>query len=94
MGDMSLIGDPDRNTGNYAENNSFYYLSNTVQNNIDIRTYRTADLNIRVFSYLTTIDIDDSLNDLVLFEFRTFFFTRFTSINFFFNFLSGFFSCK
>ena len=59
MGDMSLIGDPDRNTGNYAENNSFYYLSNTVQNNIDIRTYRTADLNIRVFSYLTTIDIAD-----------------------------------
>jgi len=55
MGDLTTIGDPDRNN----ENNGFYYISKQHQNNIDLRTYRPNPFTIRVFSYLPNITIAD-----------------------------------
>lgn len=62
MGEQCVIGTPDRGD---RKNRSFYYLSENVEQNIDIRTLRGSDdLNIRVFTYPKNITKDQIDSDL------------------------------
>lgn len=62
MGEPCVIGTPHRNE---RKNRSFYFLSENVEQNIDIRTLRGSDdLNIRVFTYPKNITPDQINSDL------------------------------
>lgn len=62
MGEPCVIGTPSRAD---RKNKSFYYLSNNVEQNIDIRTLRGSDsLKFRVFSFNSNINKDDIDYDL------------------------------
>jgi len=69
MGAQATIGDPTKDFSGMDgdKNYGFYFLfgrtsDGSLENNYDIRTYRPSPFDIRVFSYKTTIPVDDILN--------------------------------
>ena len=65
MGRLSVNGDPDRSAANNnGFDDGFYKLSDNYHNNVDFRTNRVGDLDIRVYSYLPTTNMSVVDNDI------------------------------
>ena len=69
MGEEAVVGDPGKTIDGMRgdENYGFYFLfgrtsDGSLENNFDIRTYRPSPLSIRLFSYKTTVPVDEILN--------------------------------
>jgi hypothetical protein len=61
MGEHATLGSPDRD----KTNKGFYWLSEDINTNIDIRSHRPSEFTIRVFSYKTNVPISNIIGGAV-----------------------------
>ena len=65
MGKLSVNGDPDTTVnGERGYDGSFYKLSDEYFNNVDFRTNRVGDINIKLYSYAPDVNMSVVDNDI------------------------------